>query len=179
MPDEVVSFFLMLASPQEKVSPCVFPAVNCPLAFWMLRASNLGALLESESGRDVAVDAFTPCMPGGEREAKSGVTIRVHSQFPPELQRLVSRLPSAKLSITLLKWVAVSLTDAEFACAFDLDMDIFMPWLGTPEHRAAVAADWLGGLRRMRIAGVQFGALPDHSSPINAGFMLLRPNATL
>jgi hypothetical protein len=81
------------------------------------------------------------------------------------------------LEVTLMKWAAVSLDDAEFVCMLYLDMDIL-----TPAHLArqpAVAAEWLSVLASMRSYGVDLAASPDHSSPINAGFMLIRPNRSL
>lgn len=178
LPRFLVSLFLMLVpkAPLDGGS-CASTAIACPLAMWMLRASKLGALLEAESGRDVVIDAYTPCMPAGERETKTGVTIRTHNTFPQELTRVIStHTAMSSLAITLLKWVAVSLVDAEWVACFDLDMDILMPMIAA---EGAVAADWLNGLRRMQMAGAVFGARRDHSSPINAGFMVLKPNATM
>jgi hypothetical protein len=191
----LLSIFIMLLSGDQlrdqltlgrASTPCSQPD-TCALSFWMIRAAHLGALLERASSRDVAIDAYTPCVPEGARESKDGVTVRVHARFPPELEATVPTVPRTPrrngpptahaLTITLLKWVAVSLTDAEHVVCFDLDMDIFLPELDP--FAAIVVAQWLDAFARMRIVGAQLASLPDHSAPINAGFMLVRPNRSL
>ncbi|KAG8461064.1 hypothetical protein KFE25_003633 [Diacronema lutheri] len=71
----------------------------------------------------------------------------------------------------------LSLVDAEYVCALDLDMDVFLPTL--EPFADAVADEWLDAFARMRGVGAHLASHPDHSSPINAGFMLLRPNRSL
>jgi hypothetical protein len=160
---------------------------TCAISYWLVRAARLGSVIESVSGRDVAIDAYTPCIEPGVRESASHVTVRVHARFPPELEATVPFVPidenprniaraPYRLSITLLKWVAVGL-DSEFVVCFDLDMDVFLPALEPVVD--AVAREWLDVFERMKRVKASLASLPDHSAPINAGFMLLRPNRTL
>jgi hypothetical protein len=192
----LLSIFIMLLNSdqlREQLShgrastPCP-QADACALSFWMTRAARLGAVLESAMKREVAIDAYTPCLPESVRESKDGVTVRVHARFTPELEATVPAAPLSvsprggppklhTLTITLLKWVAVSLTDTEYVVCFDLDMDVFLPAL--ERHAAVVARQWLDVFARMRDVGAQLASLPDQVSPINAGFMIVRPNRSL
>mmetsp|Transcript_43016 Transcript_43016/g.106117 ORF Transcript_43016/g.106117 Transcript_43016/m.106117 type:complete len:434 (-) Transcript_43016:51-1352(-) len=180
----LLSLFVMVVQPPDvahhitRNSACHADFQGCPMSFWMTRASQLGALIETHTHRDVAIDAYTHCMPEGERESRSGVTVRVHGSFPAQLEATqLLQSPWTYLWVTLMKWVAVSLDDAEFVIMLDLDMDIL-----TPSHLArggAVVREWLGVLASMRSTGVHIAANADHSAPINAGFMLIRPNRSL
>ena len=150
------------------------------LAYWMLRAARLGMAIERRSGRDVALDVYTTLMPAGVTETRSNVTVRIHAALPDELAQTQAHAPSTfsrTLVVTLQKWAAVSLVDAEYVCALDLDMDVFLPTL--EPFADAVADEWLDAFARMRGVGAHLASYPDHSSPINAGFMLLRPNRSL
>lgn len=180
----IVSFVLLCIFNSDRGPGCS-PQISCPLALWMLRTSRLGAAIERVSRREVALDVFTPCvLPVAAAKSQSGVTVRIHARMPDQLAATAKRVPKSTpagsprvLLLTLQKWVAVSLVDAEFAVCLDLDVDIFVPALA--HYANEVAAAWLDTFARMTRIGAQLASMPDHSSPINAGFMILRPNATL
>jgi hypothetical protein len=158
---------------------------QCHLTYWADRTSRLAAILGEATSCEVALDIFTSAkarFPGTERTS-SGVVIRTHAQLPAVLERTqryvpLEHYPSTQrkgLLQTLLKWVAVGIDDAEFAVMLDFDMSALTQGV-SPE---AVAADWTAVFGLMRARGLRLLSARDHSSPINAGLMIIRPSAAI
>lgn len=94
---------------------------------------------------------------------------------------------------TLHKWEVLSLTRARVAVFVDLDVELLPQRslaLADPSATAAaleraaaparrVATEWAALLRCASSSNYSLLATPDHSSPVNAAIMLLRPDAAL
>lgn len=159
---------------------CELQLTTCPLAFWMSRADRLAGVLQNASSRPMAIDVVTQCRHEISNASLSerGVLIRTYRLAPLRLRRTLPKRsqPSMKI-VTLLKWMAVSIVDVEFVIMTDMDMDLLIPRVWN--QPLAIAADWLDTFERMRARGMLLASRRDHSSPVNAGLMIVRPSSEL
>lgn len=155
----------------KRVPPCI-------VYWWMQQAHDLGAVIGKVSRRPVVMDVFSQCTADGEHTTAAGVTVRGHPEMPPELANmtplLVARKPKSLMSITLLKWAAMGITDSEFVTLMDMDLDPFLPSLQAQSEQFRVAHAWLDMFARIRAHGADLVSKPDHTAPVNAAFMILR-----
>lgn len=178
------SFLLSLALLGHFPNPerdCAKLLVSCPMASWVERASHLASIVSESQGQRGALDLFSNCFSARSVVAPNGVMVRTHPDPDPPLLRGVAYAPVQWASIgsrvharCVMKWAAMSVSDAEFVFLVDLDAIMLTPQLAQlPRH---VADEWHLLMQHMRMRHLRLVSEPDSSSPLNAGFLIFRPD---
>lgn len=157
--------------------------VTCPMAVWSEHAWSLAGLIAAgaSSGQAASVTIYTNCWVAREHVALqpggSKLVLRVIRDVPKELQNVVLFVPpiprlERHLAMTVQKWIAVGHNDSEFVVLSDLDV-LLLPIPN--DQLSSVAADWLDAFAHMRANGIRLLSGEANNSPLNAGFLVLRP----
>ena len=185
-----------------------FPACSiesrCALLQWLRQTQALAELIAEVSGEGTSVHLFSACLSCGvdvlmRRIGRAPVI--VHETHAPELEEALQGLHrqhrasgccpgwdlerSSKFR-TLLKWQFVSeFSGARLVVVLDLDMEVNPRHVRTTvgargRHAKRLAHGWVALLRcALRNTSVSLLSWADHSSPVNAGFMLVQPSTSL
>ncbi|KAL3895197.1 MAG: hypothetical protein SGPRY_013579, partial [Prymnesium sp.] len=134
----------------------------------------------------------------------ASVKLRVHAAHRSDIRLAVHALreTSSRLDCcydwrqhmvaTLLKWEIMAMTRARVVVFLDLDLEVLpqhslriLHMLAGQQHAELQkierlnAKDWMEVLRCVSSSNYTMLATPDHSSPVNAALMFVRPNLTL
>ena len=171
----------------------------CVALQWTTQVWRLAGHLAAH-GLSTRVHLWTPCLRADDAASMfnaSGPPVFVHNHPPRELEIAVRRLRRrARAAATtheathwqgkglflLLKWAVVGLSEG-LAVFLDLDMEV-MPRGLDPRAtgyalEAPAALEWLRVLRCANGSGWSLLSLPDHSSPVNTAFLIVKPSRTL
>lgn len=178
---------------------------RCALLQWLRQTQALAELIAEASGEGTSVHLFSACLPRGvdvlmRRIGRAPVT--VHEIHAPELEDALQGLyrqqqasgccpewdkrRSSKFR-TLLKWQFVSeFSGARLVAVLDLDVEVNPHLVRTTvsaireRHAKRLAAGWISLLRcALSNTSVSLLSWADHSSPVNAGFMLVQPSTDI
>lgn len=158
-------------------------SVSCAIGFWAERASSLAGVVASgsKSEHTGAVTIYTKCWaPRDELTTynRASVRLRVLPDVPADLRKAPAFVPETTpsfkfLAISVLKWVAVGLDECEFVVLSDLDVVLLRP---NVVRMSDVATEWIAAFDHMRSTGLRLLSQGDTGSPMNAGFILIRPS---
>ena len=164
--------------------PC--GAAKCVLLQWLQQAHAMAHEIGRLSGQSTGVQLFTKCLNPevGDSLTRLGTArVTIHDAHAPAMVKAVRALrahhmasgccPQSKYKfLTLLKWQVVSMVEVQLAVFLDIDVEI----LPVRAFRAGRASSWLSMIRCALAQPASLLSWPDHSSPINAGLMLVRPS---
>ena len=163
---------------------------------WGVQVWELAARL-TQLGMPSRVHLWTPCLPPHEAADlfRYGPPFVVESRHDPALVAELVRLKARAFNLTsgtlewsriwlnnLLKWEVFNL-DAGLAVFLDLDMEVMPrglpPTAAAHADAASAAEEWHAMLKCAHRSGRSLLSMPDHSSPVNTAYLVVRPSRSL
>jgi hypothetical protein len=176
-------------------SPASCASQACAALMWIAQVRELAAGISRISGgQRSSVHLYTSCLASTNAEAlfsakrNPRVVISSHRSHHPALRQALLRMRAwaqrstvsgslelwrSSSLLTLLKWSAVAAVHARIVVVLDIDVEPL------PRPMPSVPSAWLALLRCVLRSDERFFSLADHSAPVNAAVMLLKPSLAL
>jgi len=181
---------------REAISVSGCAVAVCDLLQWSSQMHRLATNVAAASKLTTAVHLWTPCVRATDTAAifRNGSAFILHESHDPALEAALTAMCRAARAggghpswcsdwcNTLLKWSVFDL-EATMVVFVDLDMEVLPR--GLPHTAAAYSPDesvtneWVALLHCARRSTWAMLSLPDHSSPVNTAFLVVKPSRAL